>query len=277
MNESVHYTDHEGEEPAIVFLHGWTCDETDWATQVGHFRRKGRRTVSLDLRGHGKSTNFESEFTVEQMGRDVSVLLNRIGVKGAVVAGHSMGARVAMEAAVRSREIVRGIILIDGSRGGGGGNATARNAKAAFEKHGYGNVIRSAFGPMFLQTTLKSIKIMDRAINSPPKVGIESMLSVMKWDDTQFEVKCGELSLLPMQLIQSSHTDDQGSRIPVRKGMKIEWHCELRAICSNVEVVMVGNCGHFTMLDEPSVVNECMERFVERIQNESEQSGPQRV
>ena len=182
-----------------------------------------------------------------------------------------------MEAAVRSREIVRGIILIDGSRGGGGGNATARNAKAAFEKHGYGNVIRSAFGPMFLQTTLKSIKIMDRAINSPPKVGIESMLSVMKWDDTQFEVKCGELSLLPMQLIQSSHTDDQGSRIPVRKGMKIEWHCELRAICSNVEVVMVGNCGHFTMLDEPSVVNECMERFVERIQNESEQSGPQRV
>merc|ERR1712232_1213764 len=100
-------------------------------------------------------------------------------------------------------------------------------------------------GPMFLQTTLNSVKIIDRAINFPPKVGIESMLSVMKWDDTQFESKCGELSGLPMQLIQSSHTDDQGRRIPVRKGMEIEWHVELkqRATCSDVEVVMVENSG----------------------------------
>ena len=224
-DQSVHCTDHEGEEPAIVFLHGWTCDGTDWVNQVDHARRRGRRTVSVDLRGHGKSTNFMSDFTVEEMGNDVSTVLGRIGVKCAVLVGHSMGARVAMEAAVRSGEIVIGIVLIDGSRGRGG-NAAARDAKVAFEKCGYGNVIRSAFGPMFHQTTLKSVKIMDRAINFPPKVGLESMLSVMKWDDAQFESKCVELNGLPMQLIQSSHTDDRGRRIPVRKGMEIEWHVE---------------------------------------------------
>ncbi|EJK68050.1 hypothetical protein THAOC_10817, partial [Thalassiosira oceanica] len=242
-----------------------TCDETDWTNQVDHARRKGRKTISVDLRGHGKSTSFKSDFTVEEMGKDVSFLPSRIDVKCAILVGHSMGARVAMEAAVRSRDIVRGIILVDGSRGRSG-SATAKDAKAAFEAYGYGNVIRSTFGPMFLQTTLNSVKIMDRAINFPPKVGIESMLSVMKWDGTQFESKCGELSGLPMQLIQSSHTDDQGRRIPVRKGTEIEWHGELkqRATCSDVEVVMVENCGHFAHLDEPGIVNECMERFVEK-------------
>jgi len=45
----------EGEGPkTIVFVHGWTCDESSWAGQVPAFAGD-YRVVTLDLPGHGKS------------------------------------------------------------------------------------------------------------------------------------------------------------------------------------------------------------------------------
>ena len=39
---------------------------------------------------------------------------------------------------------------------------------------------------------------------------------------------------------------------------------------------MVENCGHFTHLDEPEIVNQCIERFVKSIQNDSDRRGSPR-
>lgn len=50
----VRYEVHGAGPPALVFVHGWSCDRDYWRGQVEHFA--GRyRVVTVDLAGHGES------------------------------------------------------------------------------------------------------------------------------------------------------------------------------------------------------------------------------
>lgn len=117
QQQLIHYTDYTGIEPAIVFVHGYTCDETDWVNQVRHFGAVGQRVITLDLPGHGKSMDcIDNNLIMKGMGRNVVTLLHHLQVTRAIVVGHSMGTIIATEIAVQSPDVVIGIALIDGSR-----------------------------------------------------------------------------------------------------------------------------------------------------------------
>src|SRR5690349_24133656 len=51
---SIHSTVRGSGPKTIVFVHGWTCDESSWDNQVPVFD-KNYRVITLDLPGHGKS------------------------------------------------------------------------------------------------------------------------------------------------------------------------------------------------------------------------------
>src|ERR1700676_3504702 len=51
---SIHSTVRGRGTKTIVFVHGWTCDESSWREQVPYFE-KNYRVITLDLPGHGKS------------------------------------------------------------------------------------------------------------------------------------------------------------------------------------------------------------------------------
>ena len=98
------HDDYAGREPAIVLIHGLSCAASDWEAQVQHF--KGRnRVVAVDLRGHGRSMPkdgaFDGNFDMPTAGQDVADLITALGIRSAIVAGHSMGCRAATEAALR--------------------------------------------------------------------------------------------------------------------------------------------------------------------------------
>ena len=42
------YEEHGTGEPALVFVHGWTCDSSSWTEQVAAFSKK-YRVITLDL------------------------------------------------------------------------------------------------------------------------------------------------------------------------------------------------------------------------------------
>src|SRR5678816_1850389 len=48
----VHWTS-TGSGPAIIFVHGWTCDETSWQGQVPAFSKQ-YRVNTLNSAGHGE-------------------------------------------------------------------------------------------------------------------------------------------------------------------------------------------------------------------------------
>src|ERR1700719_1126866 len=55
----IHYTDYGKGETALVFVHGWACDETVWSEQAPALAEK-IRVITIDLPGHGQSDKPET-------------------------------------------------------------------------------------------------------------------------------------------------------------------------------------------------------------------------
>lgn len=108
----ISYTSHGEGEPAIVFIHGWTCDKTHWRFQIPEFR-KSFRVIAIDLPGHGASGANRKSWSIEGLGADVAVVVRALELKQVVLVGHSMGGPVALAAAPKLRGIVRGVVAVD--------------------------------------------------------------------------------------------------------------------------------------------------------------------
>jgi pimeloyl-ACP methyl ester carboxylesterase len=98
--------------PAIVFVHGWSCDRRYWLGQVGHFAARFT-VVTVDLAGHGESGTDRRSWTMPAFGEDVAAVVTGLDLPEVVLVGHSMGGDVIVEAARRLRPRVRGLVWAD--------------------------------------------------------------------------------------------------------------------------------------------------------------------
>src|SRR5512134_332214 len=98
--------------PALVFVHGWSCDRSYWSGQLEPFSRQFK-VVAVDLAGHGESGLGRKNWTMESFGEDVAAVVRELGLKQVVLIGHSMGCDVLPEAARRLRARVAGLVWVD--------------------------------------------------------------------------------------------------------------------------------------------------------------------
>jgi pimeloyl-ACP methyl ester carboxylesterase len=108
----VRYAVHGGGLPAIVFVHGWSCDRRYWHGQVGHFAARFT-VVTVDLAGHGESGTGRRSWTMPAFGADVAAVVTGLDLPEVVLVGHSMGGDVVVEAALRLRPRVHGLVWVD--------------------------------------------------------------------------------------------------------------------------------------------------------------------
>jgi pimeloyl-ACP methyl ester carboxylesterase len=97
--------------PAIVLLHGAQNDHSVWALQSRALAHAGFAVLAPDLPGHGRSSG-PALTTVQAMADWLIALLKAAGVERALLAGHSMGSLIALEAACRAPASVSGLALI---------------------------------------------------------------------------------------------------------------------------------------------------------------------
>jgi pimeloyl-ACP methyl ester carboxylesterase len=129
----VRYAVYGGGLPAIVFVHGWSCDRRYWLGQVGHFAARFT-VVTVDLAGHGESGTDRRRWTMPAFGADVAAVVTGLDLPEVVLVGHSMGGDVIVEAARRLRPRVRGLVWADVYRSldESGSNAGTEEEIAAF-------------------------------------------------------------------------------------------------------------------------------------------------
>jgi len=84
--------------PCLIFLHGWANDWTTWKKEIQDFKRKGYSTLTLDLRGHGKSDKplKRSQYKLDAFAKDVHEIIKKEKIKDFVLIGHSMGGMLAL-------------------------------------------------------------------------------------------------------------------------------------------------------------------------------------
>jgi 3-oxoadipate enol-lactonase len=69
------------------------------------------RVLRYDLRGHGGSEVIPGTATVDDLAEDLSVLLDRLGVRRFAIGGVSLGGAIASTVALRVPERVSGLVL----------------------------------------------------------------------------------------------------------------------------------------------------------------------
>lgn len=81
-----------GSGPPIVLIHGVTLRASIWHQQA--VLADESRVIAIDMRGHGESRAGRNGSSISANADDLAFLLETLDLRGAVVAGHSMGGMV---------------------------------------------------------------------------------------------------------------------------------------------------------------------------------------
>jgi pimeloyl-ACP methyl ester carboxylesterase len=108
----------DGKPPIVVFLHGLLYDSlaSYYFTLGPAFANAGMDVVMYDLRGHGRSTKFETGYRLEHFLGDLDALLDALEITEPVhLVGNSFGGTMAYGYAATRPERVASITAIESS------------------------------------------------------------------------------------------------------------------------------------------------------------------
>lgn len=101
---SCHFEVH-GQGPALVLLHGWGMNNGVWHPLMEALAKRYQVTA-IELPGHGESEQYEHEW---------AEAILKVAPEKAVWLGWSLGAQLAVEAALLAPERVAGLVLVGGT------------------------------------------------------------------------------------------------------------------------------------------------------------------
>jgi 3-oxoadipate enol-lactonase len=105
------YYEIAGDGPeTILFLHGLGADGESWALQRPAFVAD-YRVVTVDVRGHGRSSRPPGPYSVPGFAADVVGLLDALGLTAVHVVGLSMGGMIGFELGVNHPQRVRSLVI----------------------------------------------------------------------------------------------------------------------------------------------------------------------
>jgi non-heme chloroperoxidase len=87
---NLYYEDH-GTGAPIVLIHGYPLSGRAWDKQVPMLLDAGRRVITYDRRGFGKSSQPSFGYNYGTFAADLNTLMEALDLRDAILVGHSMG------------------------------------------------------------------------------------------------------------------------------------------------------------------------------------------
>jgi pimeloyl-ACP methyl ester carboxylesterase len=97
---------------ALIFIHGWSCDSRYWRNQISAFSKE-YKVLTIDIAGHGHSSSYRKDYTIESFADDVKAVINKENINRSVLIGHSLGGGVIAKSAQLMPQKIISIIGID--------------------------------------------------------------------------------------------------------------------------------------------------------------------
>jgi sigma-B regulation protein RsbQ len=230
-------------EPALVFIHCWSCNRSFWDNQVAAFS-KTNRVVTIDLPGHGESGQGRKNWSVESYGDDVKAVVTKLDLKRVVLVGSSMGGSIALEATKRMPDRVVAIVPVDTLQNVEEKvapeqlDAVFKQLQADF-KTATTNLLNQFF---FSPTTPASVKerVINEAVSRQPDVALPILKAIFSYDAAAAlrEVK------VPIRAINAD-------RVPTNVEVN-------RKYAPQFDAVIIKGTGHYPMLEDPARFNQML-------------------
>jgi pimeloyl-ACP methyl ester carboxylesterase len=245
----VHYTDYGSGENALLFVHGWACDETFWAGQAAPLAAKFH-VITIDLPGHGQSDKPQIPYTMDLYARAIDAVLRDAKVQAATLIAHSNGTPVVRQFYRKFPGKTRALVIVDGPLRPFGDKAMMEKFVALLKAPNYdenaGKMIDGMTSP--IQDAAMREKIKTAMMRTPQFVAaseMEGTLDPELWKPDKIKVPV--LMILAKQPAWSA-----------------EYEQFVRGIVPDLDYQMWENVSHFLMMEQPEKFNRAVETFVEK-------------
>lgn len=254
--------DVQGEGAPLVFLHCWTGNKNFYFNQVQEFS-KDYKCVTLDFPGHGESGEIAGEHSVERFGEMTLELLERLGIKKAVFAGHSLGGMVALYLALHYPDKVEALVLLD---------TTSHLSGFLFQRAGaLAATVLGWFGGVIWNSGFKATKGIVAGIAAthplaPPGPRIMSAIECSKVTNRSMTMtlnrarnfncteRLGEITAPALILVGNADLlADMRHANAMAKGLP------------DSVMLVVRGAGHMALFEKPEIVNDAMHDFLGRV------------
>jgi len=239
-------------EPALVLIHGWSCDSNYWREQVPVLKQK-YTVVTVDLAGHGGTDGNRSDWSIARFGQDVATAVAAVPNQKLILVGHSMGGPVAIEASrlLKSRTI--GIIGVDTFNTVGAPPPSKAQVAAIlkpFEADFIGHTRQLVTEHLFPPGGNRELatKVAYDMSLAPPRIAIPSMRALFEYDFTE---PLKDVSV-PIVGIFS------GLGEPVNEA-------RIRKVLPKFRAITLQGVGHFLMMEDPAKFNAALETEIQAL------------
>ena len=237
-------------DPALVFVHCWSCDRSYWDSQVAEFS-KTNRVVTIDLPGHGQSGQGRKTWTIESFGEDVKTVVTKLDLKRVVLVGSSMGAPISLEAAKRMPDRVVAIVPVD-SLLNVEQKITPEQLDAVFkmfEADYKGTVTNLTNQFFFSPNTPAAVKerVIRDATSRPPEMAIAILKGIFAYDS----IPAFRETKIPIYAINGDHA-------PTDLAVN-------RKYAPQFDATILKGVGHYPMLEDPAHFNQALAEVLKKV------------
>jgi pimeloyl-ACP methyl ester carboxylesterase len=238
----------QGKGPkTVILVHGWTCDETSWNSQVPVLATN-YRVITIDLPGHGKSGSpKDGQFSVDLFARAIEAVRSEAKVERVTLVGHSMGTPVIAYYARLYPQHVAAMVFVDG-----GVMPPANNPGASFADQFGGpnglkareNMIRGMFSAATTPEMQKHILSM--MLSAPEATAVGAIKTIFAPSDLKDEICTLPVLGLYADKSRSGNSEYMKTHFP------------------KMEYKEIPGTGHFLMLEKPDEFNRLVLEFLNK-------------
>jgi pimeloyl-ACP methyl ester carboxylesterase len=222
-------------DPVILLLHGGLGHSDVWGFQIPALAKR-YRVITVDSRGHGRSTRNEASYSYQLMADDVLALLDWLEIPRASIVGWSDGGIIGLDIAMRHPERLEKLFVF-------GANYSVSGVKTGFEDD-----------PVFGAYIERSAKDYVRLSPTPDdfKGFVDAVVEMWM---TQPEYSAAQLGSIRTPTVIADGEHDEA--------IKPQHTKEMASLIPGADLVIFPGGSHFAFLQDPEAFNKAVLKFLD--------------
>lgn len=246
-----------GEGEPLVLVHGVGMNRAVWTPQIECLARD-YRVIAYDMLGHGESPLPPEGTRLEDLGRQLAALLDELEIECTHLVGHSMGALVALDFALRRPDRVRDLVVLNAvyqrsTEQRGAVLERARRLLAGETEEDLEETLERWFGAEQRALQPERVEQVRQWLEGVHRVGYARVYDRFARADEEF---VGRLSSLTMPALFATGEHDPNSTPEMARRMAAE--------CPRGELHVVPGQRHMMAFMEPATINSLIAGFLQR-------------